>query len=666
MTEMSNLENIVSSGMTTTLSNRTTLRNFQPHLSLQKNFGFERCLWEENSRFSYSSVVPRYSSAWHLLPLTSSLRLFLVANSVQGRKLFLYGLFDLVEGLDKSGKLLVFENSGLDVLESFSQHQLQSFVKTVATQLYAIPSSEVSVLESPKIRNIVTTVLLRVLFLLILREANRADQLLQKLKGILAIQKLTTFENSVALLHTNKWSYARFLRHKQLEANQLPAASNLYFSRFLASRIVFGQLMPSFFIKKFIWKRSGLSMPRDSFYNRIQHGYRSTGHRLALRDSSESFLYMLRRLDDKYKELSLIDSEAAKRVLAARNYLIILAEERVHRQRQTSLLLTRPSALRLIRRRLWRNLLAEALVRKAQRTSEGSAKMLGILFTISSFLTSSSLSSEVHKNTQANLVYAADQGQEVSLPLQRSTWRRNLRVSRQPFVNKKIVEIESAYPLKNYADLISKLTGREVSVFFVNALALTRFAFQGEGKGKSSQRFLQNIDREMVSRYKYVAVYIQDFIRVSFIALFLKKPTFLVQFMALQISKLPRNRKETKMLRFLIKVVKVFAAQRREVVGLRIAFKGRVNRWRRTKQIVGEKGILPLQSINTRIEFGSAKAVTRKGTLGIRLWICYNPVFRRELRKSFLDYIEYSQQLRYRSIYRFLGRMQPRTFFEVK
>lgn len=664
MAEMSNLENTVSLSMTITNSTHTTLRRLQPQMCLQKNYGFERCLWEENPRVSYNSVAPRSTSALHLLPLTSTIRVLLVANSVQGRKFFLYNLNDLVEGFDKSISLLALENAGLDILESFSQQQLQAFVKTISTQLYAVPTINAPYSVESKIRNVAVMVLIRVFFLLVLRQTVGANQLLEKLKHVLTVQLASTKLVSSQLSGSKVCNYARFLRRKRLEASQLILLPNSRYSRFLNSRL--GRVLnASYFLKKFVWKRSSLFMSRDSVYNRIQHGYTYTGHRLALRESSHSFLYILRRLEDKYKSLLLTDPQAAKRIISARNYLIMLAEERMHRQRQTTLLLTRPSILRVIRRRLWRNLMADTLIRFAGRTSEGRAKIQTILPLISSFLTSTFSTESRGHNINTALSGDSKSSQKAITP-QRSSWRRNLRSFRQPFVNKKIVEQDSAYSFTGYSDLISQLTGREVSVFFINALALTRFAFHGEGKVKSSQRFLQNIDREMVSRYKYVAVYIQDFVRVSFIALFLKKPTFLAQFIALQISKLPRNRKETKMLRFLIKVVKVFAAQRREVVGLRIAFKGRVNRWRRTKQIVGEKGILPLQSINTRIEFGSAKAITRKGTLGIRFWICYNPVFRRELRKSFLDYIEYSQQLRYRSLYRFLGRLQPRSFFEVK
>jgi hypothetical protein len=81
-----------------------------------------------------------------------------------------------------------------------------------------------------------------------------------------------------------------------------------------------------------------------------------------------------------------------------------------------------------------------------------------------------------------------------------------------------------------------------------------------------------------VSRFQYVAIYIQDLVRISFVSIYLKKADVLAKFLAFTLSKLPRNRKETQFLRFLSKVVKVFVSQRKERIGLRLRFQGRVNR----------------------------------------------------------------------------------------
>jgi hypothetical protein len=131
---------------------------------------------------------------------------------------------------------------------------------------------------------------------------------------------------------------------------------------------------------------------------------------------------------------------------------------------------------------------------------------------------------------------------------------------------------------KQNKEFFNAITQNNLSIFFINSLSLTKFSFQSEISKKSSNKFLQQIERELIDKYKYVAIYIQDLVHVSFVAFFLKKPTFLANFIAFQIEKLPKNRRETKMIRFIIKTIKIFAAQRKEIIGLKIQFKGRVNR----------------------------------------------------------------------------------------
>jgi len=92
---------------------------------------------------------------------------------------------------------------------------------------------------------------------------------------------------------------------------------------------------------------------------------------------------------------------------------------------------------------------------------------------------------------------------------------------------------------------------------------LAQFSFLLTKKNIFGKKFLRRVDRNMISRYKYIAVYIQDLIRISFISLFFKNPTFLATFMGFQIAKLPKNRKETKFLRFIIKLIRIFSSQKK-------------------------------------------------------------------------------------------------------
>lgn len=171
-----------------------------------------------------------------------------------------------------------------------------------------------------------------------------------------------------------------------------------------------------------------------------------------------------------------------------------------------------------------------------------------------------------------------------------------------------------------------------ISFYQINALSLTRFAFDSEikqhhsraiAKDKLSKHYLTNIERERLSRYRSMGAYIKDLIRVCFFSIYLKKADFLATFFAFTISKLSRNRKELPFVRFLIKLLKIFASQNTDILGVHIRFQGRLNRWRRTKHICGSKGKLTFSSYSTHVEYGIGQAITRKGTLGVHIWIAY-------------------------------------------
>lgn len=226
----------------------------------------------------------------------------------------------------------------------------------------------------------------------------------------------------------------------------------------------------------------------------------------------------------------------------------------------------------------------------------------------------------------------------------------------------KLVTNHTNYKLENIHKYFSLVLKSNVSLVFINALALTKYAYNYAATKKGAQRFLNYIEREMIQRYKYIAVYIQDFIRVCFFSFFLKKPTFVAQFMGFQLAELPRNRKETRFIRFLIKVLKIFGAQRPEILAIKVEFKGRVNRWRRTKVIRGFKGVIPFFRYTTKIEYGSGKAVTRKGALGIRLWISYTNSYNKIFKNIILSYFDYSRQLKIKTIAKYLYKFKSNPY----
>jgi len=150
-------------------------------------------------------------------------------------------------------------------------------------------------------------------------------------------------------------------------------------------------------------------------------------------------------------------------------------------------------------------------------------------------------------------------------------------------LNDKLVFKNAYMKIKEAKKALGLLINKNINVYFINALTLTKYSFNlqrrlNEKQERSPTLYLQNIDRDIINKYKYVGIYIKDLIRVCFIGMFLKKPNFIAKFIAFQLSKLPRNRKETQFIKFIIKIVKTFAAEREEITGLRIKFKGRVNR----------------------------------------------------------------------------------------
>jgi hypothetical protein len=90
------------------------------------------------------------------------------------------------------------------------------------------------------------------------------------------------------------------------------------------------------------------------------------------------------------------------------------------------------------------------------------------------------------------------------------------------------------------------------------------------------------IQKMMINKYKYSAIFIKDFVHLAFISVLLKNTQSLVNFIGEQFKRLPKNRKQFKLLRFLQQSLKVFCKQRKEFIGFRFQIKGRLNRRSRT------------------------------------------------------------------------------------
>jgi len=135
--------------------------------------------------------------------------------------------------------------------------------------------------------------------------------------------------------------------------------------------------------------------------------------------------------------------------------------------------------------------------------------------------------------------------------------------------------------------LLSFIRGTHFSLYQVNARSLTRFVFDQQAKiiakhrgaqPKQSKNYRFLLEQRLISRFRYVGVYIKDLIRVTYLSIFFKKASFIASFYAFTLGKLPRNRKELKYVYFLINLFKIFTVQNKEIVGVRIRIQGRLNR----------------------------------------------------------------------------------------
>lgn len=200
---------------------------------------------------------------------------------------------------------------------------------------------------------------------------------------------------------------------------------------------------------------------------------------------------------------------------------------------------------------------------------------------------------------------------------------------------------------------LSELTNAKINLIMINALSFLKFyeylheyskLYKLTRQAEYERTFLSN---QMVSFYRYDVKLISDAINAIYISLILKQPLFLAQFIGYQLRKTPRNYRFGKIIQFLSQNITSVVKNRKEILGCRVQFKGRLGgrRTRRARkmQFINE-GIMPLHSYNSKIEYGEAKGLTRFGVVGIKIWLCYQTEFSVSLQKDLLIYFGYQKQ----------------------
>lgn len=386
--------------------------------------------------------------------------------------------------------------------------------------------------------------------------------------------------------------------------------------------INFNYLKKNLNLSSYAWKES------SRFNNMIFLKKKSFSSRTFLsRQLSNKFLFLLSKLYEKTKKV-YFNKNIKLFFKHLKEFFIFEIFNSINKKKVKSLLFLKYLKMRTLRKPLF-------LYKKNKKFNYNLKNLKMTLRVIKNF----NFNLKVKKNS----VYLKD---------------KKIFLKKKSLVEKKIVQKTNVTRTNQIDKIFSFFFSEITSVFFINALTLTKFSFFFPQKDKRANIFIKKVEKEMISKYKYVAVYIQDLVRISFLSLFLKKPKFLASFIGFQIEKLPKNRKETKFIRFIIKVIKIFSSQQKEMLSLKIEFKGRVNRWRRTKIIKGLSGVLSKFDYENRIEYGTGKAINRKGALGIRIWFYYEPIFEQRLKLLIYKYVKYSQHLHLHTIKKFFQKFK--------
>ncbi len=387
-------------------------------------------------------------------------------------------------------------------------------------------------------------------------------------------------------------------------------------------------------------------------------------HNLSV-NTPQNLLYLLFRLEEKIDLLP--ETALTQKLIRAYNLIKILLNEKHQRSSIQNGFLINKNSLLTLRKTGWKPYIKRTILNLAKKDQNKAIKILSIvkkLFKNINTLKVNTISKIKTRKVGLNLtklfkIKKTNNQFKLFEAKFGKTFKK--RFKRQQIFADKIRLTENYTQVNENRNALGLLINKKINFFFINALALTKYAYNVQRKWdkkptRSPNKYLQNLDRDLINRYKYVAIYIKDFIRVCFIGMFLKNPTFISRFIAFLISELPRNRKETTFLKCVMKIVRIFSAERGEIIGLRIKFKGRVNRWRRTKSLIGKRGHIAYNTLNKRIIYGTAHAINRKGAIGIGLWIYYKPEFTYQPRpditftqlelskESILNYIKYSQK----------------------
>lgn len=611
-----------------------------------------------------NAIWLRKESFIHFLPITFVVKKTLITTKITQKKQFIFLLKEIILGLQNTIPILFKENIDFkeillhtkkyfllensrnilfyhDYLSYFFYNQQVDF----CASLYIKPSKT-------KIYNEINPIIIYTFFNLFFTKNN----ILFNLNDFLIIFAHVTISSTNATKKQIKnFHYAKLRMNFQGSLRPQIQQQKIKVTKLYINNYIWKQTNKIFNTKRLI------STIRKNYFPLTTQKAFKFKNNILIKQSKTRYtipswiLYLLLRLEEKidFYNKNTTTTTFAHEILKLYNTIQHFILNKQEYNMSTSLILTNLIEILKIRNAEWKILFLYAVKEWLQiPTKKTTIKTQNFFMRLWKKIedSTSGINKKGIENSRPILQYKINNKNNFLEPItKQKNYQKPLNI-RKFLTHEKFVLTHTKYNFKNNKDILTRITNRPIKIFFINALSLTKYAFNLERslekkETRSPTIFLQNIDRDLINKYKYIAIYIKDLIRICFIGMYLKKANVIAQFIAFQLGKLPRNRKETSFIKFIIKVVKTFAAEREEILGLRIKFSGRVNRWRRTKAIIGERGVIPLHTIRNQIEYGTAHAINRKGAVGIKIWIHYNITFNTILKESILKYLTYSKRL---------------------
>lgn len=251
-----------------------------------------------------------------------------------------------------------------------------------------------------------------------------------------------------------------------------------------------------------------------------------------------------------------------------------------------------------------------------------------------------------------------------STEIEENNIERNLRFlyKRDLRLKSSLIQKNKFFKLNDLKAAFENILQSPVEIYFINTLSLLRFQSKflwvrtQESVRKLGFNLLWqsirlnkiNVNRQGRSllrqpffierRNKRLGPLLQDFVLLVLVSLITRNFKVLLKFINYQTLVLAKSKRQVPFMRLLIRLISNLGGSLVKIKGLRIQFKGRFDRWNRTKSIIYTSGSIPFQRKDIDLEYASSHGQVQKGIYGIRLWIWYGNNYHQRYKDLFNNF----------------------------